>query len=103
MSETKIIHLKPNSDGDIRTFTIHKGKFCTHKAVEVDVDEREVRCQRCNAVVDAFDYVLSLASEENTHFFNLDQLKKNIKSLQLEQERLEKNVRNLKARIRRNS
>ncbi|WP_236507842.1 hypothetical protein [Escherichia coli] len=63
--------------------------YCHHASVRVDEKERQVRCKICGAVVEPFDWMLSVAKRETRQ-----ERRKNIEKLiQIE--------RNAKARIRR--
>jgi len=56
-------------------------KYCVHKLIEVDQDERQIRCRTCNAIVDPIDYIVSLATEEKNYFSHIRFLKEEIQRL----------------------
>lgn len=97
---TKIVELK-SSDRD-GSFSIKQtDKNCQHKYVEIDADEREVRCQNCNAIVDPFEYVLGMAYEENSQMQYKKWLKREVEMLEKQKQDIIKEITNLKAQKRR--
>ncbi|QJG11509.1 ead/Ea22-like family protein [Escherichia coli] len=75
--------------------------YCHHASVRVDEKERQVRCKICGAVVEPFDWMLSVAKRET-------RLADDVKLLRQEEQERRKNIekliqieRNAKARIRR--
>lgn len=75
--------------------------FCRHSAIQVNEKERAVRCRNCGAVVDPFEWMLSVAKQET-------QLADNVKALRREEAQRRQNIekliqieRNAKSRIRR--
>ena len=78
-----------------------EGRQCPHNMVVMIQKDREVRCQFCEALVDPFDHLLYLATlEENTRTMRYE-LAEECKKLREEKERLQKDVRNLDAKIQR--
>ncbi|EGN4669281.1 hypothetical protein ISC94_003547 [Escherichia coli] len=78
-----------------------KKPYCHHAFVRVDEKERQVRCKICGAVVEPFDWMLSVAKRET-------RLADNVRLLRQEEQERRKNIekiiqieRNAKARIRR--
>ena len=74
---------------------------CRHYCVWVDEKERTLRCRRCDALVDPFNYILHLCDTENRYV-------ENVKYLRLEESQRRQNIekliqveKNAKARIRR--
>ena len=75
--------------------------YCHHASVRVDEKERQVRCKICGAVVEPFDWMLSVAKRET-------RLADDVKLLRQEEQERRKNIekliqieRNAKARISR--
>ncbi|EEV5627058.1 hypothetical protein CTR46_005062 [Escherichia coli] len=75
--------------------------YCHHASVRVDEKERQVRCKICGAVVEPFDWMLSVAKRET-------RLADDVRLLRQEEQERRKNIekliqieRNVKARIRR--
>jgi hypothetical protein len=98
----EIIQLNAKATDEIReSLKIKQAHHCSHKYVEVDIDERELRCQTCKSVVEPFDFILSMAYEERNQQWTQKELKRQIESLKDEKQRLEKDVNNLKAQKRR--
>jgi len=77
-----------------------KKHSCNHKLIEVDVEEKEIRCQSCNTIVDSFDFIYGLATETENHVSHKQMLEREIKELQERKFRLEKDVNNLRAKER---
>lgn len=100
---SNVIQLKPRSNDDLQpSLPIKKQSgHCSHKSVQIDIDEKELRCTNCNAVIYPFDYVLSLAYEERKLFWDMDEVRQQIKKLTEQKKLLEKEVSNLKAAKRR--
>jgi hypothetical protein len=97
-----IIKLDPNKSNQLsRTFKKTEKRYCPHDVVMVDQEERMVRCEQCNSVIEPFDYVVSLANNEGKHWWNLKELERQIKLLTETKGRLEKDVINLKSQKRR--
>lgn len=74
---------------------------CFHPSVWVNEAERQIRCRRCDSVLDPFDYLLSMARREV-------QLADTVTHLRLEERQRRQNIekliqieRNAKSRIRR--
>ena len=101
MNSEKVVHLSAHVKRGSLPIKKKKKDYCSHTNVEVDVDEKELRCVECNAVVYPFDYVLSLAYEERKLFWEMEELRKGISELRGQKSRLEKDVANLKAAKRR--
>ncbi|WP_247194267.1 ead/Ea22-like family protein [Escherichia coli] len=75
--------------------------YCHHASVRVDEKERQIRCKICGAVVESFDWMLSVAKRET-------RLADDVRLLRQEEQERRKNIekliqieRNAKARIRR--
>lgn len=101
----RVVELKQRPEGHVdQALPIKKrDKFCSHINVEVDQDEKELRCIQCNAVVYAFDYVMSLATGERSLFQHMDFVRKEVEKLKEEQISLSREVERLKAAKRRYS
>lgn len=76
-------------------------RYCSHRRVQVDEHQRELTCQECEAVLDPFEFILSVAREERMHFWNKKEVQDSIKQLSEERERLQKDVNNLKSQKKR--
>ena len=98
-----IFPTKEDEPRDLTNFLYEQADrpFCHHSLVRVNEKDREVRCRACGAVVDPFDWMLSVARKET-------QLADNVKALRQEEKERRQNIekliqieRNAKARIRR--
>jgi len=75
----------------------HKNKYCLHSHVEVDEDERCLRCIKCNSFIDTYEYILSLAREERNFFWQLAAIQNKISEAKIEKEQLLKDIIDLKS------
>lgn len=75
--------------------------YCHHASVRVDEKERHVRCKICGAVVEPFDWMLSVAKRETRLADNVKQLRQEERERRKNIEKLIQIERNVKARIRR--
>ena len=94
---------KEDDPRDFTNFLYEKADrpFCNHSMVSVNEKDREIRCRTCGALVEPFDWMLSVAKKET-------QLADNVKSLRLEEKQRRQNIekliqieKNAKSRIRR--
>ena len=73
---------------------------CYHKYCEVDEQERLIRCQECDAVLDTFEFIWNMAIEESrwveTRIYN----QKEAVRLREYRQRLQTQVDNLKEEIK---
>ncbi|WP_437609640.1 hypothetical protein [Erwinia sp. V71] len=74
--------------------------YCHHDAVLVDEKERTLRCRRCNALVEPFNYILHLCETENRYLQNVKHLRREETQRRQNIEKLIQIERNAKARIR---
>jgi IS1 family transposase len=76
-------------------------RSCEHNYVCVDVDAREVICSSCNARLDPFAHLVWLGDRWERYTAAIDRILRKLNSKQSELERLEADIRNAKARLRR--
>ena len=95
----EVIKLDPKNQDEFSIKKIKKHS-CSHKYIEVDVEEREVRCQNCNTVIDPFEFIFGLATETENHISHKHFIENEVRELQDKKIKLEKEVANLKAKIR---
>jgi len=74
--------------------------ICRHRTLVVDDHLREVSCERCGKIVDAFDYLSGLANDEIKLFEQMARLRKEKDELIQRVEALQREERNLKARLK---
>lgn len=74
--------------------------FCLHDAVLVDEKERTLRCRRCNALVEPFNYIIHLCDVESRYWQNVKQLRREETQRRQNIEKLIQIERNAKSRIR---
>lgn len=75
--------------------------YCRHDSVWVDEKERTLRCRRCDAMVEPFNYILHLCETENRYTENVRHLRREEKQRRQNIEKLILIERNAKSRIRR--
>ncbi|HFD0468245.1 TPA: hypothetical protein ACF01X_001530 [Yersinia enterocolitica] len=73
---------------------------CHHDAVWVDEKERTLRCRRCDALVEPFNYLLHLCETENRYMENVKYLRREETQRRQNIEKLIQIEKNAKARIR---
>ncbi|EMH4161637.1 hypothetical protein RJ498_000853 [Pluralibacter gergoviae] len=74
--------------------------YCRHDSVLVDEKERTLRCRRCGALVEPFNYILHLCDTESRYVENVKYLRREEKQRRQNIEKLIQIERNAKARIR---
>lgn len=74
---------------------------CFHTGVWVNEKERQIRCRRCDAVLDPFDYLLSIARQEVQLADSVKYLRREEKQRRQNIEKLIQIEKNAKSRIRR--
>ncbi len=74
--------------------------YCIHDSVLVDEKERTLRCRRCNAMVEPFNYILHLCDTESRYIQNLKYLRQEEKQRRHNIEKLIQIEKNATARIR---
>ncbi|EGX06793.1 TPA: hypothetical protein ACHKMM_000749 [Escherichia coli] len=100
------IVLFPVKDDDPRNqvnflYELSEKPYCHHASVRVDEKERQVRCKICGAVVEPFDWMLSVAKRETRLADDVKQLRQEERERRKNIEKLIQIERNVKARIRR--
>lgn len=89
---TNDMAMKPDGDQGLR--------FCSHSAVWVNQKARTVKCRRCDALLDPFNYILTLCDQESKYVENVKHLRREEKQRRQNIEKLIQIERNAKARIR---
>ena len=77
-----------------------KSRLCPHDAVWVNSEDRVVRCRRCEAILDPFNFILSLCDKESRYSESVKYLRREEEQRRLNIEKLIQIERNAKARIR---
>lgn len=75
-------------------------KYCPHNHLNIFVHHRFVKCKDCGATLDAFEALRTLAQEENNMISEIKYLFYELKHRKEEKEKLEKEIKNLKAQKR---
>lgn len=75
--------------------------FCIHPAYWINEENRHIRCQKCNAIIDPFDLMLRIARKETRLANDVRLLRKEERQRRANIEKLIQIERNAKARIRR--
>ena len=100
IDENKIISLR-GDPLEIQTADV-PDKFCesNHRAIYVDEHEREVTCQKCGKVIDAFDYLLGWAKEGKCRMQRIKSLDDEIRMTNTELEKVKTALAREKAKVR---
>jgi hypothetical protein len=79
--------------------------FCNHASLVIDEHEREIRCAKCNAALDPFDYLHKNGAQIQSAWRNykfvrnrIDELNVSVDKLRAEEKRLKASVRRLQAK-----
>lgn len=72
--------------------TINIEYSCKHRSVIVDAENRTIECNHCGADIDAFDFIMKDAEQEEFMHQRYEYLKTAINSLQSQKDRLEKEL-----------
>lgn len=75
-------------------------RFCHHDIAWVNEKERQIRCRRCEAILDPFDYMLSIANQDAQLADTVKYLRREEKQRRQNIEKLIQIERNAKSRIR---
>ncbi len=74
---------------------------CRHEAVWVNEKERTVRCRRCDALLEPFEFIMTLCNQESRYAENVKYLRREEKQRRQNIEKLIQIEKNAKSRIRR--
>lgn len=71
-----VIDLNPKKKEEQPVFKIidKQSERCDHRKTIIDVKNRTVHCQLCDAIIDPFDVLLQLSDKESNMFKTLDNL-----------------------------
>jgi len=83
--------------------TRRRGKHCLHRATEVCGEERIVTCKTCGATLDPIEVLVMMAGYRERLMFENKHARDQRDRVRAELEELKRDVRNTKARIRRNT
>jgi hypothetical protein len=86
---------------DLQFLTEGEKFLCFHPGVWVNEAERQIRCRRCDSVLDPFDYLLSMAKREVQLADTVTYLRREERQRRQNIEKLIQIERNAKSRIRR--
>lgn len=75
--------------------------MCKHRSVLVDADKRQLECETCGALIDAFEYVFSIALREESSFEKMKSYEADVELLKREKVRLEEEILKLRSQKRR--
>ena len=77
--------------------------LCFHRRAEIDEKTRTLECAECGAILDPFQFCLTMALEERGVKMNVIRLKEELKKMNEEYETLSKSVKYLKRKAITNS
>jgi len=83
--------------------TRRRGKFCRHRNTFVCEEQRSVECADCGAKLDPIDVLIQHMRHRERLMFEARFLQSDITRLKTELEVIKRDVRNGRARIRRNT
>lgn len=75
-------------------------KYCHHDNILVSEYERSIKCRKCGAALDTFDYILSIARKETRLDWELRSLRTEITDHRKGLENLKREETNCRARIK---
>ncbi|HWL50797.1 MAG TPA: hypothetical protein VNQ90_00070 [Chthoniobacteraceae bacterium] len=104
--ELKIIPINPAVAVDLeirkKASDTRKGPcYGIHKRVEIDEQNREVKCVHCGFVIDPFDYLLSWATEGDRRMQTLETIKIKTRIACAEHDDLMRKIKNARAALKR--
>ena len=98
MSESKVIQFdKKRLPINIRKDT----SFCRHMHVVVCEKTRMLECEKCQTMLDPFDYLWQWANKDRNLSWTRDALEKDIESLSTELKEMKRDERNTRSRLKR--
>ncbi len=85
-----------------KTFNIKRESdaYCSCEFMEIDYDNRELRCRNCDRVHDPFDFLVAVSKRETKHFENVNSLSKYEYELRQKISRLNSTIFKLEKRKR---
>jgi len=83
-----------------RSITKKETPLCFHRRAELDETNRTLECAECGAILDPFQFCLTMALEERSVQMNVTRLKNELKKLSEEYETLSKTVKYLRRKSR---
>lgn len=104
-SELSNVIAFPEKKEDLRdemALRMEEGKkfHCRHDAVWVNEKERTLRCRKCEALIEPFNYLLSLCETESRYIESVKYLRREEQQRRQNIEKLIQIEKNAKARIR---
>jgi hypothetical protein len=95
--EDNIVEFRSNAD----ITPVKNKKYCIHQRVYIVKDDRQLRCQSCDAIVDLFDYLWDMANKRVRFKDNLASLRNKCHEVEYVLKDLERQERNARARLKR--
>lgn len=80
---------------------LKRGKFCAHFPTTINIEQRQVTCDACGAVLDPFAVLASIARNRDGVRMQAMHARNEINRLQARVEELKREERNTRARLRR--
>ena len=104
--DDKIVHAFPSAELPENLMTVAPRPpgapyYCNHDAVRLDAHDRTVQCARCNAMLDAFDYMLHNAVAMTRAYEHHRVVKSQLSDLNDRMAYLKKEEKRLLAKVRR--
>lgn len=82
-------------------FLMEKGEFCLHPGYVINEHDRQVKCRKCGAIVEAFELLLNMARKETNLAGDISILRREESQRRANIQKLIQIERNAKSRIRR--
>lgn len=108
MSDEKLISLseerearKAHADGDPHLQTKRFKSSCRHKRFFIDPETRDVNCKACEAIVDPFDALSTIARDWDNAYHWLEQARGERRHLLDDIDKLKRERKNLRAQVNR--
>jgi hypothetical protein len=70
--------------------------FCPHEQIKIFPHHRVIQCSNCNATLDPFEHLLSVARKEGNQLSNITYLQHRVKHYSEEIEKLKKEILKLR-------
>jgi len=84
---------------DLCRFRLKKVGNCTHPRIIVSEQERTIRCEACDSILDPFDFLMKVAQRERSLASGIQNLKDEMKRVAAKKQKLCRLERNQRSRL----
>ena len=95
-TEDKVIQFKPQRSFEYKRSQNKEQILCSHIGVEINEETRSVHCQKCDIVLDPFEYLKKVCYQDEHAFYTHVQLKMEVEKLNKTYSNLIKEIARLK-------